>query len=185
MINLLLRISSLTLIFIFLMSLILPQHSEQLFHEDLFKKKYVGEQHQNYNKENKQNKEQSKSFNFKKIQNGTATETSNLELFIDVYNDPIIRGNEQTITVNVIDKHSKEKLSGIEISGLIKYATKTTTKSFSGITDDNGKFSYSWKIAGNSKPGLFEVMIKAKSLLDNTSTISEDTERFEVKSKTQ
>lgn len=184
MINLLLRISSLTLIFIFLMSLILPQHSEQLFHEDLFKKKYIGE-HQNYNKENKQNKEQSKSFNFKKIQNGTATETSNLELFIDVYNDPIIRGNEQTITVNVIDKHSKEKLSGIEISGLIKYATKTTTKSFSGITDDNGKFSYSWKIAGNSKPGLFEVMIKAKSLLDNTSTISEDTERFEVKSKTQ
>ena len=87
--------------------------------------------------------------------------------------------------MNVIDKHSKEKLSGIEISGLIKYATKTTTKSFSGITDDSGKFSYSWKIAGNSKPGLFEVMIKAKSILDNTSTISKDTERFEVKSKTQ
>ena len=184
MINLLLRISSLTLIFIFLMSLILPQHSEQLFHVDLFNKKYADE-HQNYNKENKQNKEQSKSSNFKKIQNETATETSDLELFIDVNNDPIIRGNEQTITVNVIDKHSKEKLSGIEISGLIKYATKTTTKSFSGITDDSGKFSYSWKIAGNSKPGLFEVMIKAKSLLDNTSTISEDTERFEVKSKTQ
>ena len=184
MINLLLRISSLTLIFIFLMSLILPQHSEQLFHVDLFNKKYADE-HQNYNKENKQNKEQSKSSNFKKIQNETETETSDLELFIDVNNDPIIRGNEQTITVNVIDKHSKEKLSGIEISGLIKYATKTTTKSFSGITDDNGKFSYSWKIAGNSKPGLFEVMIKAKSLLDDTSTISEDTERFEVKSKTQ
>ena len=98
MINLLLRISSLTLIFIFLMSLISLQYSEQLFNENLFNKKYADE-HQNYNKENKQNKEQSKSFNFKKIQNGTATETSNLELFIDVYNDPIIRENEQTITV--------------------------------------------------------------------------------------
>ena len=182
MINLLLRISSLTFIFIFLMSLISPQHSEQLFHEDLFNKKYV-DNPQKYNKENKQNKEQSQSSDVKEIQNGTTTETSDLELFIDVNNDPIIRGNEQTITVNVIDKHSKEELPGIEINGLVKYASKTTTKSFSGMTDDNGKFSYSWKIAGNSKPGLFEVIIKAKSLLDNTTTILEDTERFEVKSR--
>jgi hypothetical protein len=166
------------------MSLISLQHSKQLFHEDLFNKKYVDE-YQNYNKENKQNKEHSKSSNFTKNQTGTTTETTNLELFIDINNDPIIRGNEQTITVNVIDKHSKEELSGIEINGLVKYATKTTTKSFSGITDDNGKFSYSWKIAGNSKPRLFEVMIKAKSLLDNTPTILEDVERFEVKSKSQ
>lgn len=53
---------------------------------------------------------------------------------------------------------------------------------FSGITDSDGKFSHSWKIGGNSKPGLFEVMVKAKSPLDNTS-ILEGTERFEVKSK--
>jgi hypothetical protein len=184
MINLLLRISSLTLIFIFLMSLISLQYSEQLFHEDLFNKKYAGDL-QKYNKENKQNNEQSRSSDVKEIQNGTTTETSDLELFIDINNDPIIRGNEQTITVSVIDKHSKEELSGIEINGLVKYASKTTTKSFSGITDDNGKFSYSWKIAGNSKPGLFEVMIKSKSLLDNTPSILEDIERFEVKSKVQ
>lgn len=184
MINLLLRIYSLTLIFIFLMSLISPQHSEQLFHEDLFNKKYA-DNPQKYNKENKQNNEQSQSSDVKEIQNGTTNEMSNLELFININNDPVSRGNEQTITVNVIDKHSKEELSGIEINGLVKYASKTTTKSFSGITDDNGKFSYSWKIAGNSKPGLFEVMIKAKSLLDNTTTILEDIERFEVKSKPQ
>ncbi len=183
MINLLLRISSLTF-FIFLMSSISLQYSEQLFHEDLFNKKYTDDP-QKYNKEIKQNNEQqSQSSDVKEIQNGTTTETSDLELFIDVNDDPIIRGNEQTITVSVIDKHSKEELSGIEINGLVKYASKTT-KSFSGITDDNGKFSYSWKIAGNSKPGLFEVMIKSKSLLDNTPSILEDIERFEVKSKSQ
>lgn len=184
MINLLLRISSFSLIFIFLMYLISPQHSEQLFHEDLFNKKYVYDP-KKHNKENKQNNEQSKSSDVNKIQNGTTTETSNLELFIDINNDPIIRGNEQTITVSVIDNLSKEELSGIEINGLVKYASKTTTKSFSGITDNNGKFFYSWKIAGNSKPGLFEVIIKAIFLLDNTPTILENIERFEVKAKSQ
>jgi hypothetical protein len=182
MINLLLRISSFSLIFIFLMYLISPQHSEQLFHEDLFNKKYVNDS--KYNKENKQNNEQLKSSDVNKIQNGTTTETSNIELFIDVNNDPIIRGKEQTITVSVIDNLSQENLSGIEINGLVKYASKTT-KSFSGITDNNGKSFYSWKIAGNSTPGLFEVIIKAKFLLDNTPTILENIKRFEVKAKSQ
>jgi len=63
-------------------------------------------------------------------------------------------------------------------SRFIKYASKTTPKSFSGITDNDGEFSYSWSIGGNSKPGLFEVMVKAKSSLDNTS-ILESKEGFE------
>ena len=185
MINLLLRTSSLTFILILLTSL-LPHHSEQSFHEELFKKKYDINEQQNQ-KQNKQNnqqqqEQQSQSSDSQKSQKETTTETSDLELSINIDTNPITRGNEQTITVNIIDKDSKEELSGIEINGFIKYASRTTTKSFSGITDSDGKLSHSWKIGENSKPGLFEVMVKAKSPLDNTS-ILEGTERFEVKSK--
>ena len=38
--------------------------------------------------------------------------------------DSITRGKEQTITVNIIDKDSKEEVSGIEINGFIRMLLK-------------------------------------------------------------
>lgn len=60
----------------------------------------------------------------------TTIDASNLEYFIDIDKDSITRGNEPTITVNVINEDSKEELSGIEIDRFIKYAIKITVKSF-------------------------------------------------------
>ena len=46
-----------------------------------------------------------------------------LTININIAHDPIVRGNEQTITVTVSDSDSGNKVSGASINGYIKYVT--------------------------------------------------------------
>jgi hypothetical protein len=51
-------------------------------------------------------------------------------------------GDAQTLTVNVLDATTKQKISGASVAGNI-----SSSKKFSSITDDNGITSYSWNIS--------------------------------------
>jgi hypothetical protein len=51
-------------------------------------------------------------------------------------------GDAQTLTVNVLDATTKEKISGASVAGKI-----SSSKKFSSITDGNGITSYSWNIS--------------------------------------
>ena len=51
-------------------------------------------------------------------------------------------GDAQTLTVNVMDATTKQKISGASVAGKI-----SSSKKFSSITDGNGITSYSWNIS--------------------------------------
>ena len=51
-------------------------------------------------------------------------------------------GDAQTLTVNVLDATTKQKISGASVAGKI-----SSSKKFSSITDGNGITSYSWNIS--------------------------------------
>ena len=51
-------------------------------------------------------------------------------------------GDAQTLTVNVLDATTKQKISGASVAGKI-----SSSKKFSSITDGNGITSYSWDIS--------------------------------------
>ena len=51
-------------------------------------------------------------------------------------------GDAQTLTVNVLDATTKQKISGASVAGNI-----SSSKKFSSITDGNGITSYSWNIS--------------------------------------
>jgi hypothetical protein len=75
--------------------------------------------------------------------------------------DPITRGSTQTITISV--NHGNFKASGALVDGTVTYASGSTIKAFSGTTDENGQFSYSWRIGGSSNPGIFTVNVDVSS----------------------
>ena len=63
--------------------------------------------------------------------------------------NPITRGNIETVTTKIAEQDNSQEISGTSIDGIITYVSGLT-KSFSGTSDGNGEFSYSWKIGGNS-----------------------------------
>jgi hypothetical protein len=78
--------------------------------------------------------------------------------------DPISRGSIQTIALSVYDASSNHIVKVAMISGIVKYASGSTQKSFAGSTDDNGHLSYTWRIGGSSTPGVFEILVKVSAL---------------------
>lgn len=98
----------------------------------------------------------------KKKISSKSNQSSLLSVDIGIAEDPITTGSIQTITVIVTDQSSNTKVVGAQVEGKVKYVT-STTKDFSGITDDQGMISYSWKIGSNSKPGTFTVDVKASA----------------------
>ena len=81
-----------------------------------------------------------------------------LTISINIAHDPIIRGNEQTITVTVSDSDSGDKISGANVKGYVKYVTGHR-EILSGTTDQNGIFRHSWTISGNANTGTFVVHV--------------------------
>ncbi len=86
-----------------------------------------------------------------------------LTISIAVAEDPIVRGNVQTITIMVSDQVSKQKVAGALVDVTVTYASGQTTKAFSDNTDNLGQVSFSWRIGGNSAPGTFTVAVDAST----------------------
>jgi len=92
-------------------------------------------------------------------QTTTTQQTLSLVLAISVANNPIVRGNEQTITLKVTG--GGNAIEGASISCTVTYASGTTTKDCGGTTNINGEHSYIWRIGSNSSPGTFSVTATA------------------------
>lgn len=92
------------------------------------------------------------------VQSASAAQA--LKVKVTEKQDPITRGSNQTITVKVTDAKGKA-VKDASVSGTILYASTKTIKPFSGKTNANGEFVYTWQIGGNSNPGIFGVEVKA------------------------
>jgi hypothetical protein len=67
---------------------------------------------------------------------GNGGKLRDLTISIKIAN-PIVRGNTQTITVTVSDTNTKSPVSGVSVFIIVTYASGSTTKSFSGTTDNS------------------------------------------------
>jgi hypothetical protein len=70
---------------------------------------------------------------------GTARQS---ELSVLAVNDPVSRGNRQTIIVGVIDSESKQGIAGVNIKVAVTYASRLPIYEFNGKTDDSGLFLF-------------------------------------------
>jgi hypothetical protein len=82
-----------------------------------------------------------------------SNETS-LRAIIAIDKDPIRRGDVQTVRIAVTDEDGTITLASVMVE--VFYAGEAT-RTFSGETDEDGYFTFSWQIGGNSNPGLFRV----------------------------
>jgi hypothetical protein len=91
----------------------------------------------------------------------SSSSTQDLDIEIDISTDPIVRGNVQTITVEVSDDDTNEKISNANVKGEVDYASGSTDNGgkFDKDTDSNGEVTNSWRISGNAIPGTFEVTV--------------------------
>ena len=91
-------------------------------------------------------------------------ETNNSELLISIVplKDPVARGESQTATITITDSASRPIVNA-EINGNLAYPGDNFEKEFSGITDLEGKFVYSWIIGENGDVGPLVVEVKASS----------------------
>lgn len=90
-------------------------------------------------------------------ENGNGEEESAPEGFtvaVSPAQESIVRGNVQTLNV--------ETSEPADLIGSISYAS-SFVRAFSGSTDEDGAFSYEWRIGGNSNPGSFNVQVIALS----------------------
>jgi hypothetical protein len=61
-------------------------------------------------------------------------------LSLSVANNPIDRGNRQTVTAEVFDLQSKQGIPGVNIKGTVTYASLLPIYEFNRSTDGNGNF---------------------------------------------
>lgn len=77
-------------------------------------------------------------------------------------NDPVSRGDTQSVTITVTDSTSKA-IANAEIEGNLIYPGDNFEKEFSGITDSEGEFVYSWTIGQNGDDGPLTIQVEASN----------------------
>jgi hypothetical protein len=85
---------------------------------------------------------------------------SKMKIQIEVAEDPISLGNEQTGTVTVIDAITDETIQYADIDGMVTYPSGDT-KEFDD--DDDGIVAYAWELDEDSDPGTFSVDVNASA----------------------
>jgi hypothetical protein len=89
--------------------------------------------------------------------------TPKTEVTVLTFNNPIERGNRQTLSVSVFESQSKEGIAGITIKGVVTYAGGLPIYEFNGKTNGAGHFSYSWTIDEDAEPGTYIAAVSATS----------------------
>ena len=87
-------------------------------------------------------------------------QASKMMVRIEVAEDPISLGDEQTVTVTVNDATSDETIKYADIDGMVTYPSGDT-KEFDD--DDDGIVSYAWEVDEDSEPGTFTVDVNASA----------------------
>ena len=92
----------------------------------------------------------------------TAGNNNELLISISPLKDPVARGDSQNTTITVTDSASRP-IANAGISGLLKYPGDNYEKEFSGITDSQGKFVYSWIIGEKGDVGPLAIEVGVSS----------------------
>ena len=89
---------------------------------------------------------------------------NNNELLVSIFplKDPVARGDSQNTTITVTDSASRA-VANAEIDGKLIYPGDNFEKQFSGITDSQGKFVYSWTIGENGDVGPLSIEVEVSS----------------------
>lgn len=85
--------------------------------------------------------------------------TDMINATVKVEQDIIFPNENQIINVQVFDAKTNESISLASIDLIVKDTNNFITKVFSGLTDETGKFLYSWKIDENAKPGTYRISL--------------------------
>jgi hypothetical protein len=102
--------------------------------------------------------------------------TAELDIEIDVEDDPLVRGNIQTIDVIVSDENTQEKISNATTDLRVFHDTDFD-KAESGLTNDDGIATFEIEIGPESTPGNFDVIATVNAAGYNAET---DQTTFEV-----
>ena len=89
---------------------------------------------------------------------------NNNELLVSIFSlkNPVERGDTQNATITVTDSGSKA-VANAEIVGKLIYPGENFEKDFSGITDSQGKFVYSWIIGEKGDVGALSIEVEVSS----------------------
>jgi hypothetical protein len=93
---------------------------------------------------------------------GTGSDNNALLVSIVPLNDPVSRGDSQSVTITVTDSASTP-VANAEIDGILIYPGDNFEKEFSGITDSQGEFVHSWTIGENGDAGPLSVQVEVSS----------------------
>jgi hypothetical protein len=63
----------------------------------------------------------------------------------------------QKLNVQVFDAKTNETIPLAYVDLLVRDTNNIATKIFSGLTDEKGNFSYTWKINENAEPSIYTV----------------------------
>jgi hypothetical protein len=85
-----------------------------------------------------------------------------LQVSILPLKNPVERGDTQDATITVTDSGSKP-VANAEIDGKLIYPGDNFEKDFSGITDSQGKFVYSWIIGKKGDVGALSIEVEVSS----------------------
>jgi hypothetical protein len=93
---------------------------------------------------------------------GTGSDNNALLVSIVPLNDPVSRGDSQSVTITVTDSASTP-VANAEIDGILIYPGDNFEKEFSGITDSQGEFVHSWTIGENGDAGQLSIQVEVSS----------------------
>ncbi|HYY85745.1 MAG TPA: hypothetical protein VE594_01425 [Nitrososphaeraceae archaeon] len=92
------------------------------------------------------------------VTNNTESDDNALVISIVPLNDPVSRGDTQSVTITVTDSTSNA-IANADIDGNLIYPGDNFEKQFNGITDSQGEFVYSWTIGENGDVGPLSVQV--------------------------
>jgi hypothetical protein len=89
---------------------------------------------------------------------------NNNELLVSIFplKNPVERGDTQNATITVTDSGSRA-IANAQIDGKLIYPGDNFEKDFSGITDSQGKFVYSWTIGEKGDVGALSIEVQVSS----------------------
>ena len=88
--------------------------------------------------------------------------SNELQVSIVPLKNPVERGDSQDATITVTDSGSRP-VANAEIVGKLIYPGENFEKDFSGITDSQGKFVYSWIIGKKGDVGALSIEVEVSS----------------------
>jgi hypothetical protein len=102
---------------------------------------------------------------------GTGSDNNKLVVSIVPLNDPVSRGDSQSVTITVTDSVSTP-VKNAEIDGILIYPGDNFEKEFSGITDSQGEFVHSWIIGENGDVGPLSLQVEVSSQEHQPSSVT-------------